>query len=453
VVDRTVGNYVVEREIGRGGMGVVYLARHLSLGRRAAIKVLRPEAGGDPLQVQRFFNEARATSEIRHAHIVEVLDFGTLPDGGPSYLIMEWLEGRSLTEALRAAPRFALPRALRVASAIGRALGAAHARGIVHRDLKPDNVFLVERDGEPDFVKVLDFGIAKLLGERAASQLATRTGELVGTPSYMSPEQCRGLPVDPRTDVYALGVILYEMLTGRLPFQAAGLGDLLLAHMIDPPPPLDAGVPARVAQAVMRALEKDAARRFARMDELLRELGDGSAPATAAADGDGPALAGGDAPAPGSALAGGAAPAPGFTLADDTRGARSRGRAAWLVWLVLAVAALGAGAAAWVLHGRHGSAPVVAAPTLAAPGAATPTGVASAPATPTSVAPAPATPTGVAPAAATPTVADDRAAPRRRAAAAKTAPRAPAPSESTAKPDDKPLYKGTRARILTEFPE
>src|SRR6185436_3767475 len=152
--------YVVKQQIGQGGMGAVYLAEHVRLGKRVAIKVLLPAISAQPDLVRRFFNEAKAATEIHNPHIVDVIDFGELDDGS-TYIIMEWLEGRSLAEAL-AEGRFNLARAVHVARGIGRALSAAHERGIVHRDLKPDNIFLVRHDDDPDFVKVLDFGIAKL---------------------------------------------------------------------------------------------------------------------------------------------------------------------------------------------------------------------------------------------------------------------------------------------------
>jgi serine/threonine-protein kinase len=276
VVGTTIGNYVVRRKIGQGGMGAVYLAEHPRIGRQVAIKVLLPEVSRKPDVVQRFFTEARASSEIRNEHIIDILDFGELPDG-TSYIIMEWLDGRSLRDLIAAGP-LELGRALHIARGIGRALAAAHARGIVHRDLKPDNIFLIRRGGDPDFVKVLDFGIAKLMQPGAGDEHhLTKTGALIGTPSYMSPEQCRGQPVDHRTDIYALGVILYQMLSGRLPFVAHALGELLLAHMTQQPPPLH-GLPPRVDEAILRALEKDPAKRFQHVEAMVAQLGESSPP-------------------------------------------------------------------------------------------------------------------------------------------------------------------------------
>jgi serine/threonine-protein kinase len=274
VIGTTIGNYVVRKKIGQGGMGAVYLAEHPRIGRQVAIKVLLPEVSKKAEVVQRFFTEARSSSEIHNEHIIDVLDYGELADG-TSYLIMEWLEGKSLRDALRGG-KMPVERALHIARGIARALAAAHARGIVHRDLKPDNIFLIPRGDDPDFVKVLDFGIAKLMQPDNDMQVKTQTGALIGTPSFMSPEQCRGQPIDQRTDLYALGVIMYQMLTGRLPFIAEGLGELLLAHMTQPPRPpreLSPEIPPTVEQTVLRCLEKDQAKRFQTAEEILAAIG------------------------------------------------------------------------------------------------------------------------------------------------------------------------------------
>ncbi len=276
LIGRTIGNYVVRKNVGQGGMGAVYLAEHPRIGRQVAIKVLLPELSKNPQVVQRFFTEAKSSSEIRNQHIIDILDFGELPDG-LSYIIMEWLEGQSLRDALRQG-KFDIDRAVHVAIiGIGQALTAAHARGIVHRDLKPDNIFLIPRGEDIDFVKVLDFGIAKLMQqEESAHEIKTQTGALIGTPAYMSPEQCRGQAVDQRTDIYALGVIMYNMFTGKQPFIAEGLGELLLAHMTQVPTKvrqIDPQIPEVLEQSVARALEKNPEDRYQRIEELLVELG------------------------------------------------------------------------------------------------------------------------------------------------------------------------------------
>ena len=275
MIGRTIGNYVVREKIGQGGMGAVYLAEHPRIGKQVAIKVLLPEFSRDAQVVGRFFNEARAANEIRNEHIIDIIDFGELAEDGASYIIMEWLTGRSLSSVLQEVGRMPTARAIHVTRGIARALSAAHGHGIVHRDLKPDNIFLITRNEDPDFVKVLDFGIAKLMGNQAANEIKTQTGAIIGTPSYMSPEQCRGLAIDQRTDIYALGVIVFEMLTGRLPFQAQGLGELLLQHMTQAPPPLreiDPTIPPMVEAAVLRALAKDPDERYQSCDQLMRAL-------------------------------------------------------------------------------------------------------------------------------------------------------------------------------------
>jgi eukaryotic-like serine/threonine-protein kinase len=312
MIGTTIGNYVIRSKLGEGGMGAVYLAEHARLGRRVAIKVLLPHLGRDPQMIARFFNEAKAATDIKNEHIVDVLDFGELPDG-TSYIVMEWLEGWSLVDVLREG-RLPLARAVHIARGIGKALAAAHARGIVHRDLKPDNVFLVSRDGDRDFVKVLDFGIAKLtLGN--AGDVRTQTGAMMGTPLYMSPEQINGTNVDQRTDIYAMGIIIYQMLIGTLPFNTTTLTELLLAHATQVPPPLraqDPSIPVAVEGAVLQALEKDPSRRFGSVEALLGALSD-----------DTPRIERGPAAGPVSALAAtvapqmsiaAAAPAPSKTL-------------------------------------------------------------------------------------------------------------------------------------------
>jgi len=204
--------------IGRGGMGAVYAGEHVLLGRSAAIKVLLPELSQKQDVVMRFFNEARAATAIRHPGIIEVFDFGWTPEGA-AFIVMEHLEGETLgRRASRARLRW--QSALAIARQIAGALAAAHGKGIVHRDLKPDNIFLVSDPEVPggERIKLLDFGIAKLAGESSATVNVTETGSVMGTPTYMAPEQCRGVAVDHRADLYSLGCIVFELCTGRPPF-------------------------------------------------------------------------------------------------------------------------------------------------------------------------------------------------------------------------------------------
>ena len=259
-------------------MGAVYLAEHPFMGRKAAIKVLRREFAEDRNLVDRFMNEARAANAIRHANIIDIIDVGQLPSGVP-YLMMEFLEGESLANRLSAAGRLPLAEAIDIAIQTATALSAAHAKGIVHRDLKPDNLFLLPDESRQSGlrVKVLDFGIAKLRGDMNGTAAKTQSGSLMGTPPYMSPEQCRGLPdeIDERTDIYALGIILYQLLCGAPPFVSQGWGEIVLMHLTQAPEPPRARnpeIPADVEAIILRALEKDRAARFASMIQICQAL-------------------------------------------------------------------------------------------------------------------------------------------------------------------------------------
>jgi tRNA A-37 threonylcarbamoyl transferase component Bud32 len=245
MVGVSVGSYRILGPLGEGGMGVVYRAEHVLLGRPAAVKVLLPEHSRNQEIVNRFFNEARAATAIRHPSIVEIYDFGYHADGS-AYIVMELLEGEGLSRRLAREGRLELPRAVAIARQISGALSAAHARRIVHRDLKPDNVFLVADPEVPggERIKLLDFGIAKLSAE-SATGMRTRTGSVMGTPTYMAPEQCRGVALDHRADLYALGCILFEMVLGTPPFRGEGSGDVLAAH-IHLAPPLPRSIAAEV---------------------------------------------------------------------------------------------------------------------------------------------------------------------------------------------------------------
>jgi serine/threonine-protein kinase len=217
LIGTDVGGYVIEGELGRGGMGVVYQATHPVIGKRVAIKVLKPSLSDNPATVERFIQEARSVNQIGHPNIVDIFAFGTLPDGR-SYLIMDLLVGESLRKRVK---RGSLPveDAVRILDEVAGALAAAHAKGFIHRDLKPDNVYLVDHAGHVD-VKLLDFGLAKLLspiGGISNRAFRTATGAMLGTPDYMSPEQLKGSGVDHRTDIYALGVVAFEILAAERP--------------------------------------------------------------------------------------------------------------------------------------------------------------------------------------------------------------------------------------------
>jgi len=274
LINTTVGNYRVTKLLGEGGMGAVYLGEHPVIGRKVAIKVLHTALAADKDIVARFFNEARAIHLIAHPNIVEILDFGQTPDGQP-YFIMEFLTGEALSEIVSRGP-ISAPEVAHFSDQMCRALSAAHAKGIVHRDLKPHNVQIIEKDSQP-FVKILDFGVAKILAAPDGSQsVKTRTGSLMGTPIYMSPEQCKGAGLlDHRTDIYSLGVMIFEMLAGRPPFMAEGIGELFAKHMLEEAPNiLDFApqTPPGMAAAVMKSLNKELDDRFSSMEEFRKGL-------------------------------------------------------------------------------------------------------------------------------------------------------------------------------------
>jgi serine/threonine-protein kinase len=264
------GRYRIDARVGEGGMGVVYRATHLVLKKLFAIKVMRGDQAHDPAIVQRFLQEARASSAIGHPNIVNISDFGTTGDGAV-YFAMEFLQGQTLAQAMDAGP-LERGRALDIFAQIASALEAAHEAGIVHRDLKPENIFLKREPDNHDFVKVLDFGIAKV---KNLSAKLTRTGMVFGTPHYMSPEQAAGQPVDHRSDIYSLGVIMYQVFTGQLPFDGDSFMDVMTKHMYEPvPPPNRPGLelPPALEAIVLRALQKKPEQRQQTMRELRDEL-------------------------------------------------------------------------------------------------------------------------------------------------------------------------------------
>jgi serine/threonine protein kinase len=277
-VGSTVGNYQVVKQIGAGAMGNVFLAQHPVIGKCVAVKVIHPNLANNEEMLGRFFNEARAVTQIGHENIVEVQDFGQTPEGD-SFIVMELLEGESLGDRLKREGALPVPRAVHVAIQIADGLAAAHARGIIHRDLKPDNIFLINRGGDGDFVKILDFGLAKLTGPgQSAMGMQTKTGSLLGTPHYMAPEQAENIKkVDHRADVYSLGCMFFQILTGRVPFPGEGFGEVLVRHVREPPPlpsRLNPAVPPALEKIVLHALAKKPDFRFASMDEFRAALRD-----------------------------------------------------------------------------------------------------------------------------------------------------------------------------------
>ncbi|HEX4419322.1 MAG TPA: serine/threonine-protein kinase [Kofleriaceae bacterium] len=268
-------------KLGEGGMGSVYLALHPTIGKKVALKVLHSEFSNNQDVATRFFNEAKAVNDIGHPNIVDIVDFGIIQAGGGHdqlvYFIMEYLAGMTLSHLIRTESPLPPERALTIALQVADALSASHKCGIVHRDLKPDNIILLQRGRERDFVKLLDFGIAKLTGGSAMGSHRTRTGIVMGTPAYMSPEQCEGRDsVDLRTDIYALGIVMYEMLTGRVPFVGEGYGEILVQHLTQRPIPVSQFrmLPPHVEVVVMKALEKRPDLRYPTMEEFMRAMAD-----------------------------------------------------------------------------------------------------------------------------------------------------------------------------------
>jgi len=268
-----IGEYQIERELGRGGMGAVYAARHPIIGKRVAIKVLDASFSRDGGLVQRFLDEARAVNKIGHPNIIDVFSFGQLPDGR-HYFVMEFLEGETMAAWLaRGRPDTAEAR--RLLLQVCEALEAAHREGIIHRDLKPENLWIARpKHGEP-FIKVLDFGIAKLIAPEAVTNV-TKTGTIMGTPEYMSPEQCTGRGVDHRADIYSLGVIIFQIFCGRLPFEGDSVAEIMSDHLTKTPPrPGElAAVSPAMESLLLSCLDKNPANRPSSAAELGLRLKD-----------------------------------------------------------------------------------------------------------------------------------------------------------------------------------
>ncbi|MEJ7597655.1 MAG: serine/threonine-protein kinase [Kofleriaceae bacterium] len=269
------GRYRMIRKLGEGGMGEVYAAEHVHIEKRFAVKLLRPEIVSNAEAVSRFRQEARSASSIGHRNIIGIEDFGQLPDGR-IYMCMELLAGAALNDLI-AQPQ-PVDRLLNIIIQSGHGLAAAHAKGIIHRDMKPENIYVTVGPNNEDIPKLLDFGIAKVSGNDGQNNL-TRTGTIFGTPFYMAPEQALGNPVDARTDVYAMGVIMYEIFAGSLPFQGESFMGILTQHITTEPEPVaqraakaQRQLPPGLADVITRSMQKDPQRRFQTMDELVNAL-------------------------------------------------------------------------------------------------------------------------------------------------------------------------------------
>jgi serine/threonine-protein kinase len=269
------GRYRLVKKLGEGGMGEVYAAEHVHIEKKFALKLLRPEIVSNKEAVQRFYQEARSSSSIGHRNIIGIEDFGDLPDGR-LYMCMELLNGAPLNDLIKQPQP--VERLLNIIIQTGHGLAAAHAKGIVHRDMKPENVFVTIGPNNEDVPKLLDFGIAKVAGNEGGNNL-TRTGTIFGTPFYMAPEQALGNPVDARTDIYAMGVIMYELFAGSLPFQGESFMGILTQHITTEPEPVaqraaKAGrqLPPGLAEVITRCMSKDPNGRFSSMDELVNTL-------------------------------------------------------------------------------------------------------------------------------------------------------------------------------------
>ena len=343
--------YRVLQKLGEGGMGVVYLAEHVFIEKKVALKVLSEDFARKADLVARFMQEAKAASKIGHENIVDITDFGETASGSV-FFAMEFLDGMDLAGHIKSGGAMPFSRAKPIMNQICRALGAAHAKGIIHRDMKPENVYLVTREGRADFVKVLDFGIAKMSALDEGGSRLTRTGMIFGTPEYMSPEQAKGDKPDHRVDIYAAGCILYEMLTGDVPFHAETFMGVLTKHMFENPEPPSqrnpgAHIPPDVEEVCLKALAKDRDQRYQTMKEMALAL-------EGCAGGDLSAAWGNEPSGPGLREPSQAFRTPGTAARNAVAGASSPDRAApkkrtGLVVGGLALLLAGGGAAAVVL--------------------------------------------------------------------------------------------------------
>ncbi len=270
------GNYEIQEVIGHGGMGVVYKARHALMDRIVAIKMLQAQLISDSMSVKRFQQESKSASRISHPNVITVYDFGISPNGQP-FIVMDYLQGISLADLIKNEGQIGVERSIKILAQACDALDHAHKMGVIHRDVKPTNFVLINYDEEKDFVKVVDFGVAKLMNAGPEGQRLTQAGEVCGSPVYMSPEQCTGAELDQRSDIYSMGIVVYETLTGKLPILGKTMVDTMSKHISEMPPTFtqarpDLYIPERLEQVVFKALAKDPNDRHQTMDELRIDL-------------------------------------------------------------------------------------------------------------------------------------------------------------------------------------
>lgn len=278
---KLAGKYEILSILGTGGMGVVYKGRQDVMDRIVAIKMLQSHHLNDSMSVKRFQQEGRATCKLNHPHIITVYDFGISQQSGQPFIVMDYLQGVPLSDIIKQEGQVSVERALKMFMQAADALGHAHKQGIIHRDLKPSNIVLISYDGDKDFVKVVDFGVAQIMedsqGGSSEHQRLTQMGEVCGSPVYMSPEQCQGHKLDQRSDIYSMGVVMYETLTNRLPLLGRTMVETMRKHIEDAPPPFsevrpDLYIPERVEAVILKALAKNPADRHQSMEQLVNDL-------------------------------------------------------------------------------------------------------------------------------------------------------------------------------------
>jgi len=272
-----MGKYDIIDVIGHGGMGVVYKGRQVLMDRTVAIKMLQSQHIADSMSVKRFHQEGKAASKMNHPHVITVYDFGVTPTSGQPFIVMDYLLGTDLSQIIKDEGQLGVERSLKILAQSTDALDHAHRMGVIHRDLKPSNIMLIDYEDEKDYVKVVDFGVAKLISAGGEQQRLTQMGEVCGSPVYMSPEQCQGLELDSRSDIYSMGIVIYETLTGRLPILGKTMVETMSKHITEAPPRFtevrpDLYIPERLEAVVFKALSKNRDDRHQSMAELTRDL-------------------------------------------------------------------------------------------------------------------------------------------------------------------------------------